>query len=212
LFYYILDTETTGLRADYNEITEISIIRVDTKQQLFRNVKAMYPERASWDALKITRKTRESLKTGDKMSDVIKACNDFFDLDGSSPASRIIVGHNIGFDRRFLHSAWEEYGCAFPASLWCDTLKIMKAYTKSKGLTKVSHKLPDCLDLLGLKKTAGEIHSAKIDARNNFFLWQDIQSKIDVKDYIDTIPHSIAVPEYNDNGDVEEEEYNGVED
>ena len=59
--YYILDLETTGLDSKRQEINEISVIRVKDKNQLTRNIKALYPERASIDALRVQNRTMNDL-------------------------------------------------------------------------------------------------------------------------------------------------------
>ena len=56
IHYYVIDTETTGLKSNYHEMTEIGIIRCSDRVQLWRQIKCFYPERASLDALEITKK------------------------------------------------------------------------------------------------------------------------------------------------------------
>ena len=62
--YYIIDTETTGLKAGYHEMTEIGIIRCTDRVQLWRQIKCINPERASFDALAITKKTLSDIERG----------------------------------------------------------------------------------------------------------------------------------------------------
>ena len=57
LKFYVIDTETTGLKSGYHEMTEIGIIRCEDRVQLWRQIKCVYPERANIDALMITKKT-----------------------------------------------------------------------------------------------------------------------------------------------------------
>ena len=60
-----LDTETTGLMANYHEIFEISIIRVSDKVQLSRKIKVKNPKNASLEVLQITGKNISVvMKTG----------------------------------------------------------------------------------------------------------------------------------------------------
>lgn len=62
--YYILDTETTGLKAGYHEINQISVIRTSDGFQKTLNIAVDHPERASKEALDIQGKTRWDLKEG----------------------------------------------------------------------------------------------------------------------------------------------------
>src|ERR1700679_1153587 len=101
--YYIIDTETTGLKINYHECTEIGIIRALDRVQLWRNIKCESPQNASFDALAITKKTLADLEKGFSRKEIVTECNKFFNEDGLTPAHRCIVGHNIfSFDKRFL--------------------------------------------------------------------------------------------------------------
>lgn len=176
IHYYIIDLETTGLVADYNEITEISIIRCSDKVQLSRNIKCQYPERASKKALEVTCKTINDLIIGDDIDKVIEECHNFITSDGGSPEERCIIGHNIWvFDKKFLHAYWAEYGKTFPANLWLDTMSYMSEYAKKNGLQKKRFSLVDSMIELGLDPKLINLHTAKRDSRNNYILWQGLQ-------------------------------------
>jgi DNA polymerase III alpha subunit (gram-positive type) len=197
LKYYVIDLETHGLRVNYHEITEISIIRASDKVQLSRNIKALYPERASIDALTITNKTLADLSYGDSREITVEACDKFFNEDKLTPAHRIIVGHNIyNFDRRFLHALWESVGKVFPANMWLDTIPMTRKYAKSIGLVKPKVNLHAACDIVGIKKIAA-IHNAKSDSRNSYLLWQDLinNKKMDYLPFIKTAPHLPTVIE-----------------
>jgi DNA polymerase III epsilon subunit-like protein len=195
--FYIIDTETTGTKSDnqYHEIVEISIVRASDKVQLSRTIKAANPQHASLDALRITNKTIKDLYNGISKIEAINDVNNFFNQDGKKPNARCIVGHNcISFDKRFLHELWRAHNMQFPADLWLDTYKMMKLYIKQKGLdpkTKLS--LDESCDLLGTKKIAIGMHTAKIDSRNNFFLYKELVDNVGI-DYVPMIqshPHII---------------------
>jgi DNA polymerase III alpha subunit (gram-positive type) len=134
LQYYIIDTETTGLKSDYHEMTEIGIIRCADRVQLWRQIKCVNPERANFDALAITKKTMADLERGYDRDAVVAECNKFFEEDGLTEAHRCIVAHNAPFDRKFLHALWESQGKAFPAHLWLDTMALTREYIKKIGL------------------------------------------------------------------------------
>lgn len=190
--FYICDLETSGLKKKFNEVTEISIIRVDDRMQLFRKVKCKYPERANIDALRITNKTLNDLRQGHNSEDVINEVEKFFGEDNLTPSHRCLVGHNIwNFDRLFLHAMWENINKQFPVNLYLDTLSLMKDYIKKNELGKQKTNLSASCDLLQIKKT-GSQHNAKDDCKNNYFLYQALlKSNINYLPFIKTSIHKI---------------------
>jgi DNA polymerase III epsilon subunit-like protein len=205
LLYYVIDTETTGLKANYNEMTEIGIIRCTDRVQLWRQIKCEYPERANFDALAITKKSMADLERGHLNSAVVEECNKFFAEDGATPGHRCIVAHNAPFDRKFLHALWEHNGQQFPANLWLDTISLTKDFLKKvdnstlnivKTATgRVSTQLHACCDMVGIKKIS-EAHNAKVDSRNTYLLWRNLveEKKIDYLPFIKTEVHTFTAP------------------
>ena len=208
--YYVIDTETTGLKAGYHEMTEVGIIRVTDRVQLWRQIKCDYPERANFDALAITKKTMADLEKGHNKGDVVVECEKFFSEDGLTPAHRCIVAHNAPFDRKFLHALWESCGKEFPAHLWLDTISLTKQFIKTagldeeakkKGLPKLKVNLHAACDLTGVNKIS-EAHNAKVDSRNTFLLHRQLIEghKVDHLPFIKTEVHSIAPATDDDDG------------
>lgn len=190
LKYYVIDTETTGLSATTHEMTEIGIIRATDRVQLWRQIKCEYPERASYDALMITKKTMADLERGHNNGDVVTECNKFFNEDGATPAHRVIIAHNAQFDRKFLHALWEKNGQEFPAHLWLDTIALTREYAKKIGLVKPKVNLHAACDIAGIKKIS-EAHNAKVDSRNTYLLHKDLveNKKVDYLPFIKTAIH-----------------------
>jgi DNA polymerase III alpha subunit (gram-positive type) len=174
--YYIIDTETTGLSEITNEVTEISIIRCSDKNQLNRFIKCEHPETVNKKALEVTGRTMQDLLKGDPKESVVKDCNEFFEKDGLQPENRCIVGHNIvTFDKKFLFALWEKCGLIFPANLWLDTLSYISAYAKRENLPKKRMNLVESMVALDLNPKTKNIHTAKIDSQNNFYLYQGLK-------------------------------------
>lgn len=200
LLYYIIDTETTGLKTHFHEMTEIGIIRCTDRVQLWRQIKCEYPERANFDALAITKKSMADLEKGrDKLS-VVEECEKFFSEDGATPAHRCIVAHNAPFDRKFLHALWEQCGKTFPANLWLCTMSLSRDFAKkaglmAKGAPKQKVNLHASCDMVGVKKIS-EAHNAKVDSRNTYLLFKNLleEKKVDYLPFIKTEVHSFSAP------------------
>lgn len=205
LQYYIIDTETTGLKSDYHEMTEIGIIRCTDRVQLWRQIKCVYPERANFDALAITKKTMADLERGYDKEAVVEECNKFFAEDGLTPGHRCIVAHNAPFDRRFLHALWGSVDKEFPANLWLCSMALTKDYAKKQGLVvkgvKQSFALHAACDLMGIKKIS-DAHNAKVDSRNTFLLHRNLveEKKADYLPLIKTAVHTINDATKDDEG------------
>jgi DNA polymerase III epsilon subunit-like protein len=196
LFYYVIDTETTGLSCGYHEMTEIGIIRASDRVQLHRCIKCEHPERASYDALRITKKTMADLDRGHNKADIVAECNRFFAEDGGTPSHRVIVAHNSPFDRRFLHALWKSENQAFPANLWLDTIPLTKEYAKKLGIAKSEKQrfdLQSSCDLVGIKKLA-DAHNAKVDSRNCYLLHRKLAEEkgINYLPFIKTVVHEVG--------------------
>lgn len=203
LNYYVIDLETNGLSVNYHEVVEISIIRTIDRKQLTRIIKCDYPSRSSIDALEITKKTYADLAQGISKQQAVEDANKFFNEDGSVPAGRCILGHNIwNFDRKFLFWLWETCGLEFPAHLWLDTITLTKQFIKENTIEeskiiktatgKISTTLHASCEMLDIKKV-GAAHSAKMDTRNTYMLWKKLvdEYKIDYLPHIKTFIHSI---------------------
>jgi DNA polymerase III epsilon subunit-like protein len=211
LLYYVIDTETTGIKADYHEMTEIGIIRCTDRVQLWKQIKCEYPERANFDALAITKKSMADLVKGYDNNDIVDQCEKFFAEDGATPGHRCIVAHNASFDRRFLHALWAKNGKTFPANLWLDTISLTKDYLKkvdnstikiTKTATgRVSTQLHACCDIVGIKKLS-EAHNAKVDSRNTYLLWRNLveEKNVDYLPFIKTEVHSFTTPSTDEGG------------
>lgn len=171
MHYYIIDTETTGLIAGFNEIFQISIIRETDKNQISRNIKIQFMDRVHADALRITGKTKQDLLIGDSKESVTKEIDDFLNADGSNPEGRVFVAHNAPFDQRHCHALWASVNKTFPANYWLDTKEISRMWQKKNGVVKPELSLEASLIKNGLAPLPGA-HNAIVDARNAFILYK----------------------------------------
>lgn len=192
IVYYVIDTETTGLKADYNEMSEIGIIRFNDMRQLFTQIKCEYPERANYDALAITKKKLSDLSKGKDKADVVAWCDKFFAEDGLTPSHRCIVAHNAPFDRKFIHALWGSCNKEFPADLWLCSMSLTRKFAKKTGVVKPKVNLHASCDMLQIKKVS-EAHNAKVDSQNTFFLWKKLKDDgiVDYLPDIKTFQHKL---------------------
>ena len=202
LTYYVIDLETTGLIAKHHEITEVSIIRANDRMQLTRMVRCEYPERANLDALLITKKTLADLAVGDEKGAVVERIDRFLNEDGLEPNARCFIGHNIiSFDKKFIHALYEEMDKECPVSLFLDTIHLTQSFLKTADVStlqikktatgRISKKLQDACDMLGIEKIA-EAHASKADTRNTYLLWKKlIDIGVDYLPHIKSFPHQI---------------------
>ena len=204
--YYITDVESTGLKAGFHEINQLSIIRVSDGFQKSWNIAVENPKHASSEALKVQGITRKDLEKGLQISQVVQEASDFIEEDGLNEASRCFIGHNVAFDRRFMQAAWAKEKKKLMVDLWLCTKKFMKAYTKRFGeeqvlkkqasdnpeLVKVKYTQDMCLTGLGIKPKFGA-HSAIIDCQNCLTLYQFLMDQgLNYARVIENKPHEVA--------------------
>lgn len=189
LYFYTVDTETTGLKAGFNEIIQMSLVRHADDIQVSKNIKANHPERASREALQIQGKSFYDLKDGESHIECAKYFSDFLEEDGATPKHRCIIGHNVSFDRRFIHSTWESANKIFPADLWLDTKEFGRKYAKKIGIEKPKLSLANCLEMTNLKPRFGA-HNAIIDSLNTVDLFRFLMNEnLNHLTLIKSVPH-----------------------
>lgn len=199
--YYVLDTETTGLKAGYNEIIQLSIIRQEDDFQANVNINPDFLDRISGDVLRIVNKTKYEIKKGIDKKDAVDYIDNVFSRDGLSSKKRCIIAHNASFDMRFCHALWASVGKQFPADLWLCSLALSKEYSNSIGIDKFAksqnqlkpkYGLNFCLDAVGLEPIEGQ-HNAIIDTENTNRLVKFLmQQNINHVPLIKNNPHKVA--------------------
>jgi DNA polymerase III epsilon subunit-like protein len=198
--FVIADIESSGLNTQMHEIIEISMIDFETRQQVFRQIRAHHPENASFDALQVCNKTLADLEEGVEQEEAVNTIDGFLAKINPNLNGICIVGHNVSFDRRFLHALWEKVGKRFGPLLWVDTLLMVKEHLKRADLSalnitktatgRTSTKLIDCCTMLNVPRLNNP-HSAVADTRATYFLFKKLMEDcgIDHLKHIKTIPH-----------------------
>jgi DNA polymerase III epsilon subunit-like protein len=190
--FYVVDTETNGLSLSFHEVYQISIIRCSDKMQFTRNIRVDRPENSSYDALKITGKTMNDLRSGVEKQELMREVEYFLSEDGAPSTHRCMIAHNAAFDRKFLCALWEKFNKKLPFDLYLDTIHMFKAYCKKQGIVKAKSNLTAACDLIGIRKM-GSAHDAKIDTQHTFLLWQELAQTEDFLDHVKCLPHNLEL-------------------
>lgn len=155
--FVVVDIETTGLSCKTEDIIEISALKIengavtDEFSHLVRTEKKISPF-----IYELTGINNSMLENADELLTVL--C-EFFDFIGDMP----IVGHNIGFDMRFISWNSELIFGVKPTNATLDTLRFSKEVLPELK----SHKLSFLKNYFGID---GASHRALDDCRTTFEL------------------------------------------
>ncbi len=131
--YVAFDLETTGLDVENDSIIEIGALKVIDGKVTERFIEFVKPIKPISSMItNITGITNEMVANERPTKDIIR---DFVDFCGNS----ILVGHNIGFDYKFVKKYALQYGLSFEKN-GLDTLKIAR-----KTLKQLDSKSLGCL-------------------------------------------------------------------
>lgn len=130
--YCVLDTETTGLSAYYDEIIEIGILRVRNNEIVDRYDQLIKPNFDIDDFITALTGITNDMLEGMPSIDSVKT--DVLSFIGDD----IILGHNTSFDMRFLNEGFKEQ----LSNQYMDTMQFArKLYPELKH-----HRLSDLTD------------------------------------------------------------------
>lgn len=117
--YCVLDVETTGYSAEYDDIIEFGMIRVRGGETVATYQQLVNPG-YSLDEFIVEKTgiTDADLVGAPSVGDVIAEVLDFIGND-------IVLGHNVPFDARFLDAAYSEIGKSFENET-IDTMRISR--------------------------------------------------------------------------------------
>lgn len=159
--YCVLDTETTGLSAYYDEIIEIGILRVRNNEIVDRYDQLIKPSiEVDGFITALTGITNDMLEDMPSISSVKNDVLSFISED-------IILGHNTSFDMRFLNEGFKEQ----LSNQYMDTMQFArKLYPELKH-----HRLSDLTDYLGLHNNE---HRALADCIATKELYDAVKSRM----------------------------------
>lgn len=150
--YVALDTETTGLRAQMDQIIEIGAVKVRGRSIVDSFDTLVDPGR-SLDSriVELTGITDAMLEGQPKIGDVLPT---FWSWVGDDP----VVGHNLRFDMRFFEAESARIGYTMPCPVCMDTLQMSRALFPQEK----HHRLQDLVRRFGIAEN--EEHRALSDA------------------------------------------------
>ena len=131
-YYCVVDIETTGLNCRTDDIIEIAALKVEDDEITDSFSELIYTDKAISPFIsELTGINNSMLDTADDISSVLCRFFDFVSDD-------IIIGHNIGFDMRFIsYQSQLNFGTA-ACNQTLDTLKLAKAVLRDKKCHKLS--------------------------------------------------------------------------
>ncbi|MFU0526334.1 exonuclease domain-containing protein [Gardnerella vaginalis] len=165
--YCVLDTETTGLSAYYDEIIEIGILRVRNNEIVYRYDQLIKPNFDIDDFITALTGITNDMLEGMPSIDSVKT--DVLSFIGDD----IILGHNTSFDMRFLNEGFKEQ----LSNQYMDTMQFArKLYPELKH-----HRLSDLTDYLGLHNNE---HRALSDCTSTKELYDAVKASMAEKNLV----------------------------
>ncbi len=157
--YCVLDTETTGLSPEWDEIIEIGAIKYSNNREIGRFQSLVQP--SPYDdgtfidefIADLTGITNEMLENAPSAAEVIPAFADFLGED-------IIIGYNVGFDINFLYDAFEKH---LNSPLSNDYVDIMR-FSRKLFPELPHHRLKDMVRLFNIQTTREHRAIADVEA------------------------------------------------
>ena len=120
LDYVALDIETTGLSPTFDEIIELSAVRVRGGKPVAEYTRLVKPS-APLDPYvsELTGITDEMLESAAPIAAELPAFFDFVAAD-------VIVGHSVAYDVNFLYDSADRCGLSVPTNDYVDTLRLSR--------------------------------------------------------------------------------------
>ncbi len=138
--YVVFDLETTGLKADYEAITEIGAVKIKDGLIVDSFSQLVNPERdIPAEITQITGITDEMVKDMPTIAEVLPKFKDFC-------GEAVMVAHNAKFDMSFIYAAARQLKIYFPNKTM-DTLKMSRDLFPNEEV----HKLDFVCERLGVK-------------------------------------------------------------
>lgn len=154
--YVVFDFETTGTSFNYDEIIEISAIKVHNHETVAEFTSLVNPERAiPYSASQVNGITDDMVKDAPVLEEILGDFLEFID-------DHVLVGHNIHtFDMKFIYRDCKRYFGIEPGNDYVDTLKFARICLPQLK----HHRLTDLANYYGISTTGA--HRALNDCHMN---------------------------------------------
>lgn len=160
--YTVLDIETTGFSSLHNEIIEIAALCVRSGKVVDEFSELIKPHRGIPPRItEITGITNDDVKNKETIEDVLPR---FLFFAGND----IIVGHNVGFDTRFIYDRALFLGTAFLNDT-VDTMKLSRKLNKDMS----HHRLSDLAERYGIVNESA--HRALSDCYTTYKVFEELK-------------------------------------
>lgn len=163
--YTIIDIETTGLDASYDEIIEIGALKVRDNQIIEKFNTFVKPKHEINEFItELTGITNKMLESAPNIQTAILNFNNFLGDD-------LIIGHNVNFDVNFIYDVFiENYNKPFKNN-FIDTMRFSR-----KLLPELKHhRLKDMIEYFSIKQEKS--HRALDDCYSTFYLYTALRKK-----------------------------------
>ena len=131
--YVVFDLETTGISCNYDEVVEISAIKVENHEMVSEFTTLVNPGRAiPFRASQVNGITDDMVRDAPEFKTVLA---DFLAFTGDF----VLIGHNIHtFDLKFIYRDCKRYFGKLPESDYIDTLTLARACLPQLGHYKLT--------------------------------------------------------------------------
>jgi DNA polymerase-3 subunit epsilon len=186
-FYF--DVETSGLDPIQNDILTLAgIIEIDgeVKEEFYLEMQPFNYDTISKEALVVNGLTIEQIKTFQRPQEAHKKLQSIFSkyINRYNKLDKLTaIGHNVGFDMRFLNSLFRKCGDKYFGSWidyhFLDTMVLLNLLKFNKVIQIDNVKLVTAAKHFGVELT--EAHNAMADIKATRELFQKLIERIDFK-------------------------------
>lgn len=170
--HYFLDTETSGLKAKTHALLEVCIVKrvngVEENRIHFR-VHPFEQDQIDQAALNVNGLNPSSWGKDDALTpfEAAQTINGFFEIPRRGEGAAYVVGHNVGFDVRFLYALAEKTGQRISIPYNQIDTKHLASVLLPFGLP--NRKMDTIRDFLGMSSEGA--HTALQDVRDVMWLY-----------------------------------------
>lgn len=157
--YVVFDLETTGFDSQYDDILEIAAIRVENEKIVDKFSTLVNPEHPIDEFITdLTGITDNMVKDAPAIETVLPQ---FLSFVGNS----VLVGHNVGFDIRFIYDFCEFANLPPLSNDYVDTMRISRKLYRDEQ----RHRLCDLVKRFGIEASISHRALADVEQTNQCF-------------------------------------------